>query len=201
MRAIAVMLGEEQDRCWDDLHETVRTGETAFDRLYGQPIFDYLGRAPRAGQDLRRRDDRLQRPGERGDARCLRPVGRRDPGRRRRRSRVRTWPASSAATRRCGACSSTSRTSSSGPARVLKAAGVLGRCAVEAGDFFETAPVGADAYMLGHIIHDWDDAKAGLILDNLRRAMPAGAQLPARRVRLARRRRRGLVRQVDSTST
>ena len=42
---------------------------------------------------------------------------------------------------------------------------------------FESAPRGADAYLLGHIIHDWNDAKAGLILDNLRRAMPAGARL------------------------
>src|SRR5262249_60202159 len=43
LRALAVMLGEEQDRCWDDLFETVRTGATAFDRLYGRPGFDYLG--------------------------------------------------------------------------------------------------------------------------------------------------------------
>jgi hypothetical protein len=31
--------------------------------------------------------------------------------------------------------------------------------------------------MLGHIIHDWDDAQAGLILDSLRRAMSSGARL------------------------
>ena len=37
--------------------------------------------------------------------------------------------------------------------------------------------MGADAYLLGHIIHDWDDAKAGLILDNLRLAMSSGARL------------------------
>jgi hypothetical protein len=37
--------------------------------------------------------------------------------------------------------------------------------------------VGADAYVLGHIIHDWNDAKAGRILDNLRRAMSSGARL------------------------
>src|SRR5262245_33909526 len=46
LRAAAVMIGEEQDRCWDDLLETVRTGETAFDRLYGQPYFDYLADHP-----------------------------------------------------------------------------------------------------------------------------------------------------------
>src|SRR5262249_6693566 len=60
---------------------------------------------------------------------------------------------------------------------VLEAAGVAGRCAVVGGDFFATAPGGADAYLLSHILHDWDDAKAGLILDKLRRAMPAGAKL------------------------
>jgi O-methyltransferase domain len=60
---------------------------------------------------------------------------------------------------------------------VLEAAGVSGRCTVEGGDFFEAVPRGADAYMLGRILHDWDDARAGLILDNLRRAMPAGGRL------------------------
>jgi hypothetical protein len=59
----------------------------------------------------------------------------------------------------------------------LEAAGVAGRCALAGSDFFEAAPGGADAYLLGHILHDWDDAKAGRILDNLRRAMPAGARL------------------------
>jgi hypothetical protein len=43
----------------------------------------------------------------------------------------------------------------------------------------ETAPDGADAYLLGRILHDWDDARAGGILDSLRRAMPAGARLLA----------------------
>src|SRR5262245_7466217 len=60
---------------------------------------------------------------------------------------------------------------------VLEAAGVAGRCTVAGGDFFQAAPSGADAYLLGHILHDWDDARAGLILDNLRRAMPSWAKL------------------------
>jgi hypothetical protein len=60
---------------------------------------------------------------------------------------------------------------------LLEAAGVAGRCAALGGDFFESAPGGADAYLLGHILHDWDDARAGRILDNLRRAMAPGAKL------------------------
>src|SRR6516165_2101391 len=46
LRALAIIVGEEQDRCWDDLCETVRTGEPAFDRLYGRPYFAYLAEHP-----------------------------------------------------------------------------------------------------------------------------------------------------------
>ena len=60
---------------------------------------------------------------------------------------------------------------------LLEAAGLLERCEIQGGDFFESAPAGADAYVLGHIIHDWDDAKAGRILDSLRRAISSGARL------------------------
>jgi hypothetical protein len=60
---------------------------------------------------------------------------------------------------------------------MLEAAGLSGRCDIQGGDFFERAPEGADVYILGHIIHDWDDAQAGLILDNLHRAMSSGARL------------------------
>ena len=44
--AMAVMMGEEHYRCWGDLLASVRTGETAFDRIYGKPIFEFLGGHP-----------------------------------------------------------------------------------------------------------------------------------------------------------
>ena len=44
--AMAVMMGEEHYHAWGDLLESVRTGETAFDRLYGKPVFEYLGEHP-----------------------------------------------------------------------------------------------------------------------------------------------------------
>ena len=43
---------------------------------------------------------------------------------------------------------------------LLEASGVAGRCKLVAGNFFESVPAGADAYMLKHILHDWDDARA-----------------------------------------
>jgi hypothetical protein len=37
------------------------------------------------------------------------------------------------------------------------------------GGFFETVPGSADAHLLDRILHEWDGAKAGLILGNLYR--------------------------------
>jgi O-methyltransferase domain len=54
---------------------------------------------------------------------------------------------------------------------VLSAAGVNGRCEILAGNFFETVPAGGDAYIMKHIIHDWDDDKALTILNNIREAL------------------------------
>ncbi len=48
--AMAVMMGDEHYHAWGDLLESIRTGQTAFDRLYGQPIFEYLGEHPEQAQ-------------------------------------------------------------------------------------------------------------------------------------------------------
>ena len=57
-------------------------------------------------------------------------------------------------------------------------AGLAGRCRLEEGDFFTAVPAGADAYLMRHIIHDWDDGKALTILRNVRRAIqPTGKLL------------------------
>jgi hypothetical protein len=59
----------------------------------------------------------------------------------------------------------------------LEAAGLGGRCEVVAGDLFVSVPAGGDAYMLKRVIHDWDDERAGAILRNCHRAMPAHGRL------------------------
>ncbi len=60
---------------------------------------------------------------------------------------------------------------------LLEASGVAGRCKFVAGDFFEGVPAGANAYVLKHILHDWDDARAIAIVSNCRKAMPRNATL------------------------
>jgi hypothetical protein len=50
--------------------------------------------------------------------------------------------------------------------------GLSNRVAAVAGDFFEAVPPGGDAYIMKHIIHDWDDEKAARILENIRKVLP-----------------------------
>jgi hypothetical protein len=45
--------------------------------------------------------------------------------------------------------------------------GLQDRCRTESGDFFKAVPAGGEAYLMKHIIHDWDDERAGLILKNI----------------------------------
>ena len=60
---------------------------------------------------------------------------------------------------------------------VLKEAGVADRCRIVAGNFFEGIAAEGDTYVLSRILHDWDDRKAAEILRAVRKSMPAQARL------------------------
>ena len=45
------------------------------------------------------------------------------------------------------------------------------------GAFFESVPLGGDAYVLNDIVHDWVESKVRDILRNVRNAMSASAKL------------------------
>lgn len=54
---------------------------------------------------------------------------------------------------------------------------VAERCRVVPGSFFETAPAGADAYLMRHVLHDWTDEQCVSILRNVRRVVPPQGKL------------------------
>ena len=64
----------------------------------------------------------------------------------------------------------------SGAKPKIEALGLTARCSTCSGDFFKEVPAG-DAYVMKHIIHDWDDAKATTILKNIHKASPADARV------------------------
>jgi len=67
-----------------------------------------------------------------------------------------------------------------GANNMLTTYGLGSRSITIGGDFFQAIPAGADAYLLKHIIHDWDDERALAILRNIRKAIqPSGRLLIA----------------------
>jgi hypothetical protein len=59
----------------------------------------------------------------------------------------------------------------------VQAAGLSERCRIVAGNFFEGVLAEGDTYVLSRILHDWDDEKALRILRTVRKSMPDGARL------------------------
>jgi hypothetical protein len=176
LRARAIANGEEWYRAWGGLLHSVRTGETAFDHVLGMPLFEYLSanagaattfneamasstelaaRAVAEAYDLSRVGTIVDVGG--GTGAFLAVILTANPGAR------------GILFDRPGVVA--------GASDVLTRAGVADRCAVVAGDFFETVPSGGSAYILSWIIHDWDDDRAVTILGNCRRAMAGDARL------------------------
>lgn len=176
LRARAIANGEEWYRAWGALLHSVRTGQTAFDHVFGMPLFEYLAAntgaaatfneamasatelaasAVAEAYDLSRAGTIVDVGG--GTGAFLAVILAATPGAR------------GILFDRPGVVA--------GASDILTSAGVADRCTVVAGDFFETVPSGGGTYILSWIIHDWDDARAVAILGNCRRAMSGDARL------------------------
>jgi hypothetical protein len=64
-----------------------------------------------------------------------------------------------------------------GALALLRESHVAERVRLAEGSFFDGVPAGGDAYVLKHIIHDWDDDASVRILRNVRSAAATGAAL------------------------
>jgi DNA-binding transcriptional ArsR family regulator len=158
-----------------DLTGTVRTGEPAFDRLFGRPYFEYLAGDPAAG-----------RVWDEGMA-CF--------------SAMENAPISQAYAFPRRACVVDVGGGQGGflaevlktdptlrgvlfdlPAvvqtpQLLRDAGVLDRCELVGGDFFDAFPAGGDVYVLKRVLHDWDDSTCVDLLTRCRKVMPSVGRL------------------------
>jgi hypothetical protein len=59
----------------------------------------------------------------------------------------------------------------------MKSLGLEKRCTIVEGNFFESVPAGADAYLMRHVIHDWTDEQSVQILSNVRKVIPPKGRL------------------------
>jgi SAM-dependent methyltransferase len=176
-RALAIMAGEEHFRAWSEFLSCIQTGKPAFDRVYKVPVFDFLSRNPEQAKvfDAAMVGVHGRETAAMLDAYDFAAIGvLADIG-------GGNGSLLTAALKRHSAMRGIlydlpgvierARTG-------ITAAGLADRCQLIAGNFFESVPPGADAYLMRHIIHDWDDDQSLRILQNIYQAMgPRGKLL------------------------
>ena len=175
-RALALMSGNEQFRAWGEIAYSIQTGNSAFDKVFGKPIFDYLSETPEMARifDAAMTGIHGRETGDVLDAydfsgvEVLADIGGGNGSNI--TSILQQYPAMK------GVLFDLPYVVDRARERV-EAAGVSNRCQLIEGNFFESVPEGADAYLMRHIIHDWDDEKSLTILRNCHSAMPANSKL------------------------
>jgi hypothetical protein len=156
-------------RPWGQLGYSVKTGMPAFDHVFNASIFEHLARNPEvaavfdsamtsiSATEARATSDAYDFKGIEtlmdvagGHGLLLATVLRRH---QRMRGVLFDLPHVAAA------------------AATFARAGITGRVRIESGDFFKELPSGADAIIMKHILHDWDDDSATRILHACHRAL------------------------------
>lgn len=175
-RALALMSGDEQFRVWAEIDYSIQTGNIAFDKVYGKPIFDYLGEHPEKARIFDaamvgihgRESDIILDAYDFSQFGVIADIGggngsqltgilQRNPTMQ-------------------GILFDLPHVIEAARDRIASA-DISDRCQLAGGSFFEAVPEGADAYLLRHIIHDWNDEKALTILQSCHSAMPSNSKL------------------------
>lgn len=177
VRGFARFVGHEiNGRPWNEILHSVKTGQPAFDLVFGAPIFEYLAARPEAAATMNEAMASLSLTEARavvsaydfsginrlvdvggGHGLLLTEALKANPL---MRAVLFEMPHAL-----------------DGARVLLEKAGVKDRCDVAGGDFFTALPGGGDAYVMKRVIHDWDDEHAIRILRNCRHAMRPGAKV------------------------
>jgi hypothetical protein len=178
LRSMILTLGEEHFQAWGGILYSIQIGKPAFDRVFKAPLFEYLQRSPAAADTFNDAMSDFSRQA------ALATVVAYDFSKMRTAVDVGGGQGALISTILRSHRSMTGivfdTPSVVGQARDhLAIAGLEDRCQAIAGNFFESVPEGADAYLLKNVLHDWDDDSAIAILKNCRRAMNASGKLLA----------------------
>jgi ubiquinone/menaquinone biosynthesis C-methylase UbiE len=175
-RALALMSGDEQFQAWTEITYSIQTGKKAFDKVFGEPIFDYLGKNLEKAKIFDaamvgihgRESNAVQSAYDFSGIKTIVDIGGGNG------SQIVALLKANPAMR--GILFDLPHVIDRAKSNIA-AAGLTNRCELIPGSFFESVPAGADAYFMRHIIHDWEDEKSLKILRNCHRAMPADARL------------------------
>ena len=176
LHSMILTLGEEHYQAWGSLTESIQSGGPGFNNVFGSPLFQYLKSNPTASQTFNQAMDDftsqvalaatlaydfsgIQTLADIGGGHgvLLGKILKSNPS-------------------MLGILFDSSHVIE-GAMRHIESEGLGGRCETVAGSFFESVPLGADAYVLKNVLHDWDDEHAVIILKNCHRAMRKGSRL------------------------
>ena len=161
---------------WNGLDHSIRTGEPGFNKVFGKPIFEYLGEHPELAPQFDAGMSSIHgfetaamlAAYDFGGIKVLADVGGGNG------SLIGAVLQQHSALR--GMLVDLGHVV--GRAReFLKRFGIDDRCQVIEGSFFENIPAGADAYLFRHVLHDWTDEQCVQILKACREVIPAQGKL------------------------
>lgn len=175
-RSLALMMGDDQYRAWGNLADTVQTGDNAYEKIFGKPIFEHLAEQPEKARIF---DDAMtgihgRETGAILDAydftgiKVIADIGGGNG------SKITAILQKHTEMR--GILFDLPHVIERARPNI-QAAELTERCQLIEGDFFKAVPGGADAYLMRHIIHDWDDEKSLTILRNCHAVMSPGNRL------------------------
>ena len=177
MRSIALMFNADwSDKAWGYFMDSVKTGDTAFEKAHGMPVSDWLEINPRAAAVFNEANAVKAANSHRAivdvydfsGINTLTDVGGglgvlmaevlfANPL---MEGIVADIPSVIQETR-----------------KIIQARGIEDRCQAVECDFFKNIPSGSDAYIMSHILHDWPDEQCRIILTNCQRAMKKESRL------------------------
>ena len=177
MRWFAISeLGQEHYPAWGNLMHSVKTGEIAFDNLFGMDIWKYFAKNNEDGTLFNNSmnatsavaNEAITSRYDFSNFRTLVDVGGGYGG---------LISGILKKTPQLKGVLFDSPAVIEGARERIAAAGLADRCETVGGNFFQSVPAGGDAYIMKWIIHDWDDDRSIQILENCRKQMPADARL------------------------
>lgn len=176
MRAPAIMMGDEHYQAWNHLLYSLQTGKPAFDHVFGKPIFEYLSEKPEQAKIFDAAMTGIHGPETQAmvDAYDFSGIGTLvDVGGGNGTllcTVLKKYPAMKGILFDLPGVVARSK-------EYIAHQGLSDRCTVAAGSFFETVVPGGDAYLMRHIIHDWNDDQCRTILGHCRKVMPPTGKL------------------------
>jgi hypothetical protein len=177
VRSFAIYFGADwHRRVFNELGYSVQTGQAAFEKIYGKPFFDYLAENPEPAQDF----NNAMTSHSASDSAAV--VNAYDFTGISKLVDVGGGHGALLATvlakyPQMNGILFDAPSVVAGAGEVIARHGVGARCEAVGGDFFASVAAGGDAYMMRHIIHDWDDERALTILRNCHQAMAENGRL------------------------